>query len=463
MRKKILSVALCVAMAATALVGCGSKDDTSSDSDSSKGSSSDKSADASSGKVYFLNFKPEISDAYETLMKAFTEETGIEAKVVTAAANQYETTLKVEMAKSDAPTLFTVNGPVGYNTWKDYCADMSDTEFYDMLLDKDSVIAEGDGVYGIPLMQETYGLICNKKIFAKYFELDGIADTGCSSIEDINTFEKLKAVVEDMQAHKDDLEIKGVFSEATVGSGEDWRMTNHLFCLPLYYEYKDRGISDAEELEFSYNEQYKNIFDLYINNATVSKADAGQGKVDDSMVEFAKGEAAIAQNGTWAWGQITGTDGNIIEEDDIYYMPIYIGAEGEENQGLCTGTENFVCINSTASEEDQAASAEFLKWLYTSETGTEFVTANYGVAGFEGFDNSAAADANPLVKLAIEDVENSDTYTITWVTTTTPSQVWKDELGDNLKKYAEGSIEWDKLVSDATAKWASEKAAASEE
>lgn len=469
MRKKLLSVALCVAMAATALVGCGSKDDTKKDetkkpSDNKKDDGNSTGGNKENGKVYFLNFKPEIADAYTELMKTFTKETGIEAKVVTAAENQYESTLKVEMAKSEAPTLFTVNGPVGYNTWKDYCADMSETKFYDMLTDKESAIVDGEGVYGVPLMMETYGLICNKKIFDKYFALSGIADTGCKSIEDINSFDKLKAVVEDMQAHKADLGINGVFSEIALDSSNNWRITNHLFCLPLYYEYQKDGVIDKAEINFSFADQYKNILDLYLDNATVKRSDASTGTVDDSMLEFAKGEAAIAQNGTWGWGQIdpSKVDGSVITADDLYYMPIYTGAEGEEEQGLCTGTENFVCINAEASADDQAASAYFLEWLYSSDAGKKFVADNYGVAPFEGFDNSAAADSNPLVKLALADVDNSKTKTVTWVTTTTPSQDWKDALGENLLSYAEGGMEWDKVVSEAKDKWKSEKAAANE-
>ena len=473
MRKKLLSVALCVAMAATTLVGCGSGDDDKKETTTKAPAGDDNETTTSGddknntgdvptdGSVYLLNFKPEISGAYEELMKSFTEETGISAKVVTTAENQYESTLKVEMAKSDAPTLFTVNGPVGYNTWKEYCEDMSDTDFYGMLTDKDSVIKSGDGVYGIPLMMETYGLICNKKIFADYFALDGIADTGCTKIEDINSFDKLKAVVEDMQAHKDDLGIKGAFSQIALNSSNNWRITNHLFCLPLYYEYKADDASDKQEIAFSFNENFKNIIDLYLNNATVSKDQASTGSVDDSMAEFALGEAAIAQNGVWAWSQIN-VDGGKVSADDLYYMPIYTGAEGEESQGLCTGTENFVCMNSNASDKDKAASAYFLKWLYSSEKGMAFVAENYGVAPIDGFDNSAAEEANPLVKLANADVANSATTTVTWVTTTTPSQAWKDALGVNLLAYAEGSTEWDAVVTDAIDKWKAEKAAANE-
>lgn len=470
MRKKLLSVALCVAMAATALVGCGSKDDSKETSkkpatdDKDNTDNKDNQDEDIKGSVYFLNFKPEIADAYEELMKAFTEETGIKASVVTAAENQYESTLKVEMAKDDAPTLFTVNGPVGYNTWKDYCADLSDTKFYSMLSDKDSAISTSDGVFGIPLVMETYGLICNKSIFEKYFALSGIADTGCTKIEDINSFEKLKAVADDMQAHKADLGIDGVFSEIALNSSNNWRITNHLYCLPLFYEYAKDGVSDKAEIDFAYADQFKSIIDLYLTDSTVAQAEASTGTVDDSMLEFATGKAAIAQNGTWAWGQINPekVDGSVIKAEDLYYMPIYIGAEDEEKQGLCTGTENFVCINSKANEDDQKASAKFLEWLYSSETGTKFVAENYGVAPFEGFDNSAAEDANPLVKLSLEDVNNSATKTVTWVTTTTPSQDWKDALGEDLLSYAEGSKQWSEVVSNAKSKWASEKAATNE-
>lgn len=446
MRKKLLSVALCVAMAATALAGCGS----------SEGKKDEKSE---KGKVYFLNFKPEIEDAYEDLMEAYTKETGVEAKVVTAAKNQYESTLRSELDKEEAPTLFTINGPMGYNTWKDYCMEMSDTEFYDLLSDKSMVVkGENDGVYGVGLMMETYGLICNKEIFANYFALEGRADTGCDKIEDINSFAELKAVADDMQAHKSDLGIDGVFSQIALSSTDNWRITNHLFDLPLYYEYTKDGVTDKTEIDFSYSNEFKNIVDLYLTDSTVAKDLAGNGTVDDSMTEFAMGKAAIAQNGNWAWSQIN-IEGSVVEADDLYYMPIYTGAEGEEDQGLCTGTENFVTINAQASEADRKASDEFLKWLYTSETGMAFVAANYGVAPFTGFDNSAAAEANPLTALMIADTENTATETVSWVTVTTPSQDWKDALGANLKAYAEGTTDWNTVVSEAVDKWKAEKGA----
>lgn len=97
-------------MAGTMLTGCGSGD--------SDGAG--KKADAK-GSVYYLNFKPEQDAQWQELAKVYTDETGVDVTVVTAASGQYETTLKSEMGKSESPTLFQVNGPVGLASWKDYC------------------------------------------------------------------------------------------------------------------------------------------------------------------------------------------------------------------------------------------------------------------------------------------------------------------------------------------------------
>ena len=42
-------------------------------------------------------------------------------------------------------------------------------------------------------------------------------------MDDINNFDKLKAVVEDMTLIKDSLGIEGVFASTSFGAGEDWR------------------------------------------------------------------------------------------------------------------------------------------------------------------------------------------------------------------------------------------------
>ena len=89
-----------------------------------------------SAQVYFLNFKPESAKVYEELAREYEEETGVKVKVSTAAADTYEQTLKSEIAKTGAPTIFQVNGPIGFQSWKDYCLDIKDSKLYSYLSDK---------------------------------------------------------------------------------------------------------------------------------------------------------------------------------------------------------------------------------------------------------------------------------------------------------------------------------------
>ena len=112
------------------------------------------SADDGKGKVYFLNFKPETADQWVALAKKYTDKTGVQVKVQTAASGTYQQTLKSELAKSDAPTIFQVNGQVDYQNWKGYTADLKDTGIYNELNNKDSALKDGDKVVGVPYVVE---------------------------------------------------------------------------------------------------------------------------------------------------------------------------------------------------------------------------------------------------------------------------------------------------------------------
>ena len=292
-------------------------------------------------EVYFLNFKPESASVYEELAKIYEEETGTSVKVVTAAANNYEQTLKSEIAKSSAPTIFQVNGPVGYNAWKDYCLDLKSSKLYSYLSDQSLAIKEGDGVYAIPYVVEGYGIIYNDAVIKKYFALPNKA-TDITSAEEIDSFEKLKAVVEDMTANLDALGIKGVFASTSLTTGEDWRWQTHLLNIPIHQEFfekdadSDVGLSllNTKEIEYKYASNFENIFDLYVNNSVTPKTLLGSKSVADSMAEFALGQAAMVQNGNWAWSQISGVEGNTVKKEDIKMLPIYMGIEGEKGQGI---------------------------------------------------------------------------------------------------------------------------------
>jgi len=409
--------------------------------------------------VYLLNFKPEIDAEWKAVAAQFTAETGVPMKVVTAASGTYEQTLRSELAKSEPPTIFNINGPVGYLTWKAYCADLKDSTLYSWLLDKSMAVSSGGGVYGIPYAVETYGILYNDAIFKKYFALPGRAATGISDAREIKNFALLKAVVEDMEVHKAALGIDGVFASTSFSPGEDWRWQTHLANLPVYYEYKSKNVGDLAKLDLPYSQNFKNIFDLYIDNSVTDRKLIGAKTVGDSMAEFALGKAAMVQNGNWAWGQISGEAGNIVKAEDIKFLPIYTGVSGEESQGLCTGTENFICINGRAAKASQDASIKLLEWLFNSPSGKQNVLDKLGfVAPFSTFGPSERPD-NPLVKEMFYYLDNPAIDSVSWNFPTFPSQEFKNVLGAAMYDYALGNIGWDQVGKVFIDTWAAEKAA----
>jgi raffinose/stachyose/melibiose transport system substrate-binding protein len=413
----------------------------------------------SSNGVYLLNFKPEIDAQWKETAAQFTSETGVPMKVVTAASGTYEQTLRSELSKSEPPTIFNINGPVGYLTWKNYCADLKNTAVYSWLLDKTMAVGSDGGVYGIPYAVETYGILYNDAILRKYFALPNRKVQNISDARQINSFALLKAVTEDMTARKGELGIGGVFASTSFSPGEDWRWQTHLANLPIFYEYRDKQAGDLQAVDLTYGENFKNIFDLYINNSVTDRKLIGAKTVGDSMAEFALGRAAMVQNGNWAWSQIEEEAGNVVKAEDIKFLPIYTGVSGEENQGLCTGTENFICINSRSSQASQEASVKLLEWLFNTPEGKQNVLEKLGfVAPFSTF-GAGERPGNPLVEEMFFYLDNPALYSVSWNFPTFPSQEFKNELGAALYDYAIGSAGWDKVNRTFTGAWAAEKAA----
>lgn len=149
-------------------------------------------------------------------------------------------------------------------------------------------------------MVEGYGIIYNKKICNKYFQLTN-RQTTVNSMDEIKSFDQLKTVAEDMQAHKEEVGIDGVFGSTSLKAGHEFRWQTHLANLPITQEFIDRNVNlssdDVKSIDFRYSDQYKQIFDLYINNSIVTPKRLGTVAVTDSMAEFALGQCAMVQNG----------------------------------------------------------------------------------------------------------------------------------------------------------------------
>lgn len=429
MRKKLLSVALCATMVAGLLAGCGSS------------SKSDKASSDSKGSVYWLNFKPEADEALQGIAKTYEKENGVKVKVVTAASGNYNSTLTSEMGKSAAPTLFVVGNQAAVKTWDDYCIDLKDTDVYkELSTDAFNLTDENGKVASIGYCYESYGIIVNKKLLKK----------AGYEITDIKDFASLKSVAEDIHKRADKLGFDA-FTSSGMDDASSWRFTGHLANMSLFYEGRDDGWKEAPaEIKGTYLDNFKNVWDLYINNSKYDKKTLATGGYD-AEAEFKKGEAVFYQNGTWEYDALKKS----ISDDDMQMIPIYCGVEGEEKAGLCSGTENCWAVNAKASKADQKATLEFMKWLVTSKEGTKVMAEQFGAIPYK----KAADSGNVFLKNA-NDLLEAGNYNVDWSFNYTPNvDEWRASLVAAMNKYDAGGS-WDDVKTAFVQGWATQYKAA---
>lgn len=429
MRKKLLSVALCATMVAGLLAGCGSS------------SKSDKASSDSKGSVYWLNFKPEADEALQGIAKTYEKENGVKVKVVTAASGNYNSTLTSEMGKSAAPTLFVVGNQAAVKTWDDYCIDLKDTDVYkELSTDAFNLKDENGKVASMGYCYESYGIIVNKKLLKK----------AGYEISDIKDFASLKSVAEDIHKRTDKLGFDA-FTSSGLDDASAWRFTGHLANMALFYEGRDDGWKEAPaEIKGTYLENFKNVWDLYINNSKYDKNTLATGGYD-AEAEFKKGEAVFYQNGTWEYDALKKS----ISDDDMQMIPIYCGVEGEEKAGLCSGTENCWAVNAKASKADQKATLEFMKWLVTSKEGTKVMAEQFGAIPYK----KAADSGNVFLKNA-NDLLEAGNYNVDWAFNYTPNvDEWRASLVAAMNKYDAGGS-WDDVKTAFVQGWATQYKAA---
>ena len=429
MRKKLLSVALCATMVAGLLAGCGSS------------SKSDKASSDSKGSVYWLNFKPEADEALQGIAKTYEKENGVKVKVVTAASGNYNSTLTSEMGKSAAPTLFVVGNQAAVKTWVDYCIDLKDTDVYkELSTDAFNLKDENGKVASMGYCYESYGIIVNKKLLKK----------AGYEITDIKDFASLKSVAEDIHKRADKLGFDA-FTSSGMDDASSWRFTGHLANMSLFYEGRDDGWKEAPaEIKGTYLDNFKNVWDLYINNSKYDKKTLATGGYD-AEAEFKKGEAVFYQNGTWEYDALKKS----ISDDDMQMIPIYCGVEGEEKAGLCSGTENCWAVNAKASKADQKATLEFMKWLVTSKEGTKVMAEQFGAIPYK----KAADSGNVFLKNA-NDLLEAGNYNVDWSFNYTPNvDEWRASLVAAMNKYDAGGS-WDDVKTAFVQGWATQYKAA---
>lgn len=400
-----------------------------------------KKADVPS--VYYLNFKPEADSAWQELAKKYTDLTGVEVTVVTAAAGAYSETLIAEMDKANMPTLFQCGNQAALDTWSNYCLDLKDTKVYqEMTTDDFNLLGENGEVKAIGYCYECFGIIVNKALLAR----------AGYDVSDITDFESLKNITEDITKRTDELGFSA-FTSSGLDSSSSWRFSGHLANMPLFYEFRDNKITaQPSSITGTYLKNFKNIWDLYINNSTTPRSELTTKTSDESLSEFGEGKAVFFQNGSWEFSNLIDKYG--MNPSDLAMIPIYIGVEGEENSALACGTENCWAVNSKASDEDIAATLDFIYWVVTSDEGTQMMAEQFGPIPFKNAketDNVFFNDSNRYI--------SEGKYIVTWAFSYTPNvDSWRSAVVAALTQYTVGNGSWEDVERAFINGWATQYA-----
>ena len=383
------------------------------------------------GSVYYLNFKPEFDTALQELAAKYTEKTGVEVKVVTAASGTYSDTLTSNI--SDV-TIYNIGNMAGLADWDEYALDLTDSAIAaELTTNAFNLYNQAGELQAIVNCYESFGIIVNTELLA----------TAGYTLADITNYETLKAVVEDIHARAGELGFDA-FTTSGLASSSSWRFSGHLATLPLHYE----GVTSAvPTITGSELDLFKNVWDLYINNAAADPTTLTT--ESDAAAEFKAGKAVFYQNGTWEYSGLIEAG---MTDDQLAMIPIYCGAEGEENAALCSGTENCWAINAKASEADQQASIDFLVWLVSDPEASAVYVQQLGAVPFKNCPastNKFVVDGNAMLA--------AGKTSISWAFNYTPNvDAWRATVVTALAAYSAGEADWSAVEEAFVDGWAYE-------
>src|SRR5690625_4109000 len=420
------------------LAGCSSNNDEGSNNNNG---SNDTSGSGEEVTIDIFQFKVEVKDQLEALVKQYEDEhpnVSINVKTV-GGGNDYGASLKAAFASGEEPDIFNIGGPSDLAEYRDNLADVSDTKAVEEALDGVlATVQEGDEIVGLPSNQEGYGLIYNKRI------LDGAG----INPDEILTYDDLEKAVESLDSQKEDLGIEAVFA---LPGKEAWVLGDHIANMFIAPEFNN-DINEAyvaDTIPFEKSDEFKRYIDLQNQYSVQPVLSLDYSQQVEQL--FSLEDVAFIQQGNWVYNSIYDMDPDLAE-NNIGIMPVPV--EGFEGK-IPAGVPMYWAVNSESDDNVVQASKDFLDWMYTSEEGKTAVLEELKfIPAYKNYDASKIAD--PLSQIIYEYAEAGDTIE-GWVYSAAPTGWTQEVLGANIQKYLGDAISWEEALDNSREKWEAER------
>lgn len=370
--KKLCSLLMgTVMLASLALTGCGGKEDGAGD----KAEKNNDTVD----KIVIFQSKVDIIDQLEALSEDYKEETGVEVEVWEAPGDDYYQQLKSKLTNNQGPTLMSFVPGTESEQMKNYLTDLSDLSFTDKIAEGMADVIDGKTV-GIPYTVEGFGVVYNKDL------MDAAA---------------LKTTDDFINMLKEQKEA-GINGFAL--SQESYFIIGHILNTPFSLQDDPKAfMQDVIDGKINLKDvpEFQEFAKLYDAVRTYCKNPL-ESSYDQQCGDFATGKSASIHQGNWAYSMFADYDMDF----DMGMAPLPLGG----NDKLAVSVPSAWYVNSQVSEAEQQAGKDFLEWLYTSETGKNYLMNEFDfIPVVEGMTND---DLNVLSQELADYTESGKT--ISW-------------------------------------------------
>ena len=402
--KKVMSLALATAMiagmTASATVNCYAEDE-------------------SADKIIIFQSKVEITDQLEELAEIYEDETGVEVEVWGTTGDDYVQQLKTKLANGQGPTVFSLAPGAESETMQNYLADLSDLSFIDKIVD--GMANEIDGkVVGIPYTMEGFGMVYNKDLI------------NADEITDYDSF------VQMLQEQKEN----GINGFGL--SQESFFLIGHILNTPFALQEDPDGFIEklnAGEVKMADTPEFQEFAKFYaaIRDNSYNPLETNY---DKECGDFATGKTAAIHQGNWCYSMFA--DYDVDFEMGLAPLPIC------GNDKIAVSVPAAWYVNSQASDAEQQAGKDFLEWLYTSESGQDYLMNEFGfLPVVDGMEND---ELDPLSQQVADAA--AEGKTISWALNQWPAGIADVYLAPVAEQFFTSDMSCEELLAALDDAWA---------